>query len=37
LTESILLKLMVEKNDLDEIMEFVRKNPRNIEQTIMGN
>jgi hypothetical protein len=29
---SIYLKLIVEKNDLDEIMEFVRKNPTSIER-----
>lgn len=29
---SIYLKLIVEENDLDEIMEFVRENPRNVEQ-----
>ena len=28
---SMYLKLIVEENDLDEIMEFVRENPRNIE------
>ncbi len=28
----IYLKLIIEENDLDEIMEFVRKNPKNIEE-----
>jgi len=30
--KSMYLKLIVEENDLDEIMEFVRENPRNIEE-----
>lgn len=29
---SIYLKLIVEENDLDEIMEFIRENPTNIEE-----
>lgn len=29
---SMYLKLIVEENDLDEIMDFVRENPRNIEE-----
>jgi len=29
---NIYLKLIVEENDLDEIMDFVRENPRSIEE-----